>query len=224
VASIKRALSGRLPLIGFAGSPFTLACYMIEGRAGSEFATVRAMAYARPDLLDQVTDVNARAVAPYLRAQIDAGADVVMLFDTWGGLLPAWAWRRFSLEPMRAVLRALPPGVPTIVFTKGGGAWLDDLAQSGASCVGVDWMVDLQAARAEVGDRVAVQGNLDPLVLTTDQTTVEREARRVLDAAGSRPGHVFNVGHGLIPTTKPELVEVLVETVKRSAPVRAAAV
>jgi uroporphyrinogen decarboxylase len=216
VASIKRALSGRVPLIGFAGSPFTLACYMIEGRGSSDFATVRAMAHARPDLLARLTDVNARAVAPYLRAQIDAGADVVMLFDTWGGLLPAWAWRRFSLEPMRAVLRALPARVPAIVFTKGGGAWLDDLASIGASCVGVDWTVDLHAARAKVGDRVALQGNLDPLVLTTDASTVERETRRVLDAAGPRPGYIFNVGHGLTPATQPELVEVLVEAVRRS--------
>jgi len=220
VASIKRALRGRVPLIGFAGSPFTLACYMIEGGGSSDFAKVRRMAYARPDLLQRLTDINAQAVAAYLNEQIAAGADAVMLFDTRGGMLSAAAYRRFSLQSMRSVLAALAPprdgaSVPTIVFTKGAGAWLEDLAGCGASCIGLDWTVDIAAARAQIGERAAVQGNLDPLVLLTDPQTVAREAEAVVRGAGVVPGHVFNLGHGIVPGTPPEHVGVLVETVHR---------
>ncbi|MEO6929654.1 MAG: uroporphyrinogen decarboxylase, partial [Casimicrobiaceae bacterium] len=161
VAEIKRALKGSVPLIGFAGSPFTLAAYMIEGGGSDDgFARVRRMAAARPDLLQRIVDVNAEAVAAYLCAQVEAGADVVMLFDTWGGLLPAAAWRRYSLATMQAVLAKLPAGVPSILFTKGGGSWLSDLAASGAACIGLDWTVDLARARATHGANVALQGNL----------------------------------------------------------------
>ncbi|MBS0321370.1 MAG: uroporphyrinogen decarboxylase [Proteobacteria bacterium] len=212
-AEIKRGLHGRVPLIGFAGSPFTLACYMIEGRGGSDFATVRRMAAARPDLLARIVDVNARAVSAYLAGQVAAGVDAVMLFDTWGGLLPWEAYARFSLAPMRAILSTLPPALPTIAFTKGGAQWLDALAGCGASCIGLDWTADLAAARARVGDRVALQGNLDPLVLTTDDRTVETAVRATLAAAGPAPGYVFNLGHGIVPDTSPELVDVLVRTV-----------
>jgi uroporphyrinogen decarboxylase len=220
VASIKRALDGRVPLIGFAGSPFTLACYMIEGSGSDDFATVRTMAAARPDLLDRLVEVNARAVAAYLREQVVAGADAVMLFDTWGGLLSAAGFRRFSLAPMRAVLASLAAdpatrATPTIVYTKGGGGWLDDLAACGANAVGLDWTVDLAQARRGIGQRVALQGNLDPLVLLTDPATVEREAAAVVHAAGPAPGHVFNLGHGIVPATPPEHVAALVETVHR---------
>ena len=221
VASIRTALAGRVPLIGFSGSPFTLACYMIEGGgSGADFATVRKLAYARPDLMQRIIDVNADAVALYLDAQIAAGADAVMVFDTWGGLLSAAAYRRWSLASMRAVLQRLRPGpggraIPTIVFTKGGGQWLDDIAACGAAAVGLDWTVDLAAARQRVGSRVALQGNLDPLVLLTDPATVAREAAAVVEAAGPAPGHIFNLGHGIQPTTPPEHVGVLVETVHR---------
>jgi uroporphyrinogen decarboxylase len=218
VREIKRSLKGRVPLIGFAGSPFTLACYMIEGAGSPDFASVRRMAYQRPDLLQRLVGVNATAVAAYLSEQIAAGADAVMIFDTWGGLLSTDGYRSFSLASMRAVLRALPPAadgrpVPTIVFTKGGGQWLDEIASCGASCVGVDWTVDLAAARLRVGARVALQGNLDPLVLLTDPSVVRREAAAVVRAAGPAPGHVFNLGHGIVPATPPENVAVLVETV-----------
>ena len=220
VREIKRALVDRVPLIGFAGSPFTLACYMIEGRGGTDFAQVRRMAYARPDLLAQLIDVNARAVAAYLREQIAAGVDAVMLFDTWGGLLSADHWRRFSLASMRFVLAELAGDphardVPSIVFTKGGGAWLDDMVSSGAACIGVDWTADLRAARTAIGDRVAIQGNHDPLVLLTDPETVARAAADIVHAAGPAPGHVFNLGHGIVPATPPENVAALVETVHR---------
>ena len=218
VAQIKRALDGRVPLIGFAGSPFTLACYMIEGGASADFAKVRAMAYARPDLLAHLVALNAQAVTAYLNGQIAAGVDAVMLFDTWGGLLSFSGYRQFSLAPMRDVLAALSPAadgrrVPSIVFTKGGGVWLDEIAACGADGVGLDWTVDIGAARAAVGSRVALQGNLDPLVLLTDPATVVREASAIVRAAGPAPGHIFNLGHGIVPATKPDNVAALVEAV-----------
>lgn len=218
VAQIKRALHGRVPLIGFSGSPFTLACYMIEGGGSADFATVRKMAYARPDLLAQITAVNARAVTAYLNEQIAHGADAVMIFDTWGGLLSADAYRRFSLAPMREIVAQLQPDqdgrpIPSIVFTKGGGAWLEEIASCGAACVGLDWTVDIAAARATIGKRVALQGNLDPLVLLTDPATVARAASAVVREAGPQPGHVFNLGHGIVPGTPPENVAALVEAV-----------
>ena len=213
IAEIKRALAGRVPLLGFAGSPFTLACYMIEGGGSDDFANVRKMAYARPDLLDRLVSINARAIAAYLREQIATGADAVMIFDTWGGLLPVDAYRRFSLEPMHSVLQALPAGVPTIVFSRHGTSALPALVESGASCVGLDWTVDLGAARRQFGQRVAFQGNLDPLVLLTDAVTIERLAKAVIAAAGEAPGYIFNLGHGVVPATPPENVEVLVDAV-----------
>ena len=218
----KRALAGRLPLIGFAGSPFTLACYMIEGSGSADFATVRRMAYQRPDLLHRLVAINARAVAAYLNEQILAGVDALMLFDTWGGMLSAEAYRAFSLASMRAVLAAIASGpdgrpIPTIVFTKGGGQWLDEIATCGASCVGLDWTSDLAAARRRVGARVALQGNLDPLVLLTDPKVVQREAAAVVRAAGSDPGHIFNLGHGIVPATPPDNVAALIEAVHRES-------
>jgi uroporphyrinogen decarboxylase len=221
VAAIKRALAGRVPLIGFAGSPFTLACYMIEGRGSSDdFATVRRMAYARPYLLDRLVDVNARAVTDYLNAQIRAGADAVMLFDTWGGLLSTAGYRRFSLATMARVLEGIEPNgagerVPTIVFTKGGGGWLSEIAAIGANALGLDWTMDIGAARERIGSEVALQGNLDPLVLTTDAPTVARETEALVRAAGPAPGHIFNLGHGIVPGTPPDNVAVLVDTVHR---------
>ena len=222
VRETKRALADRLPLIGFAGSPFTLACYMIEGSASPDFATVRRMAYRRPDLLHRLVAINARSVAAYLNEQVLAGADALMLFDTWGGVLAAEEFRSFSLASMRSVLAALAPGpdgreIPTIVFTKGGGQWLDEFATCGASCVGVDWTTDLAAARRRVGARVALQGNLDPMVLLTDPIVVQREAAGVIRAAGPDPGHIFNLGHGIVPATPPENVAALVEAVHRES-------
>jgi uroporphyrinogen decarboxylase len=218
VAQIKRALRDRVPLIGFCGSPFTLACYMIEGAGSADFATVRKMAYRRPDLLDALTALNARAVTAYLNEQIAHGADAVMIFDTWGGLLSSAAYRRFSLAPMRDVVANLARDseggpMPSIVYTKGGGHWLEAIAACGASCVGLDWTVDIAAARAQVGDRVALQGNLDPVVLLTDPATVAREAAAIVRAAGPAPGHIFNLGHGIVPGTPPENVAALVEAV-----------
>lgn len=220
VSEIKRALAGRVPLIGFAGSPFTLACYMIEGGGSADFATVRKMAFARPELLDRLVAVNADAVAQYLEGQVSAGADALMLFDTWGGLLSPAAYRRFSLGPMCRILARLPHHVPTIVFTKGAGASLPAIVDSGASCVALDWTTDLADARRRFGSRVALQGNLDPLALLTDPKTVERVAVAMVDAAGPAPGYIFNLGHGIVPATPTENIDALVDAVHRAGPAR----
>ncbi len=218
VREIRRALRGRVPLIGFAGSPFTLACYMVEGGSSTDFGTVKTMLYRRPDLLHRLLEVNARAVAEYLNAQIEAGAQAVMLFDTWGGTLAHAAYLEFSLAYIRRVIGSLAreaagERVPSIVFTKGGGPWLESIAACGCDAVGVDWTVSLADARRRVGDRVALQGNLDPLVLLADPAAVRREAKRTLADFGPGPGHVFNLGHGIVPATPPEHVALLVESV-----------
>ncbi len=217
VATIKRALGGKVPLIGFAGSPFTLACYMIEGGGSADFARVRRMLYARPDLLHRILSVNAEAVASYLAQQVAHGADVLMVFDTWGGLLTSDSYGHFSLAYIRTVLdrvrRASDAATPTIVFTKGGGQWLERIADTGCSAVGVDWMTDIGAARTRVGARVALQGNLDPLALLATPDVVRAQASTILDAAGTAPGFIFNLGHGIVPSTPPENVAALVEFV-----------
>jgi uroporphyrinogen decarboxylase len=217
VAAIKRALDGELPLIGFAGSPFTLACYMIEGEGGIDFGRTRRMLYARPDLLHRVLAINAEATASYLIEQVRHGVDAVMIFDTWGGLLAAGAYAQFSLAYVERVLarlhEACGASVPTIVFTKGGGQWLERIAGCGCDAVGIDWTTDIGAARARIGARVAVQGNLDPQILLTTPEAIEREARAVLQAAGPDPGHIFNLGHGVLPQTPPENVAALVAVV-----------
>ena len=220
VALIRKSLAGRVPLIGFAGSPFTLACYMIEGGGSDDFRTVKTMLYSRPDLLHRLLEVNAQAVAQYLNAQIEAGAQAVMVFDTWGGSLSHAAYEEFSLAYSRKVLAALTRShegrkVPRILFTKGGGPWLEAMAESGADALGVDWQTDLGAARKRVGERVALQGNMDPMALFAPPEAVQREARRVLDAFGGGPGHVFNLGHGISQHTPPEHVAALVEAVHR---------
>jgi uroporphyrinogen decarboxylase len=225
VREIRRALAGRVPLIGFAGSPFTLACYMVEGGASADFRTVKTMLYRRPDLLHRLLEVNARAVADYLNAQIEAGAQVVMLFDTWGGALAHDAYLEFSLAYTGRVVASLAreaagERVPSIVFTKGGGPWLERIAACGCDAVGIDWTVSLADARRRIGARVALQGNLDPLVLLTDAAAVRREAERTLADFGTGPGHVFNLGHGIVPATPPEHVAALVETVHQASRAR----
>jgi len=225
VASIRRALAGRVPLIGFSGSPWTLACYMVEGAGSDDYRLVKSMLYARPDLMHRILAVNAEAVAAYLNAQIDAGAQAVMLFDSWGGVLADGAFQAFSLAYTRRVVQALRREhegrrVPVIVFTKGGGPWLEAIADLGADVVGLDWTVNLGRARAAVGDRVALQGNLDPAVLFAPPEVVAREAVAVLDsfgppqrADGGWDGHVFNLGHGINQHTPPDHVAALVEAV-----------
>jgi uroporphyrinogen decarboxylase len=229
VASIRRALAGRVPLIGFAGSPWTLACYMVEGAGSSDYRLVKTMLYARPDLLHRILAVNADAVALYLNAQIDAGAQAVMIFDSWGGVLADGAFQAFSLAYTARVLGQLRRDadgrrVPRIVFTKGGGPWLEAIAGLGADVVGVDWTVNLGQARRRVGAGIALQGNLDPAVLFADAGTIGAEVAASLasfgrpDAAGAANGHVFNLGHGISQHTPPEGVLALVDALHERSP------
>ncbi len=225
VTSIRKALNGRVPLIGFSGSPWTLACYMVEGGGSDDYRLVKTLLYSRPDLMHRILDINARAVTTYLNAQIDAGAQAAMVFDSWGGVLADGAFQRFSLDYTRRVVQGLQreqdgQRVPVIVFTKGGGPWLDEIAACGADVVGLDWTVHLGRARARVGGQVALQGNLDPSVLFAPPEVVAREAVAVLDsfgrpqrADGSWDGHVFNLGHGISQHTPPEHVSALCEAV-----------
>jgi uroporphyrinogen decarboxylase len=213
VRESKRALAGRVPLIGFSGSPFTLACYMVEGAGSDDWRSVKTMLRERPALLHRILEVNARAVAAYLDAQIEAGADVVMLFDTWGGILEGPQYEEFSLRYSREIFRQVTR-VPTILFTKGGGAWLDAMAASGCACVGLDWTTDARAARQIAASRVALQGNLDPAALFLPPERVREAARKVLDSFGTEPGHVFNLGHGLQPRTPVDSVAALVDEVR----------
>jgi uroporphyrinogen decarboxylase len=225
VTSIRRALDGRVPLIGFSGSPWTLACYMVEGAGSDDYRLVKTLMYSRPDLMHRLLDINAQAVTAYLNAQIDAGAQAVMIFDSWGGVLADAAFHSFSLQYTRRVVAGLQrekggQRIPVIVFTKGGGLWLESLAGCGADVIGLDWTVNLGQARAQVASRVALQGNLDPNVLFAPPDVIAREAVAVLDsfgapqrADGGWDGHVFNLGHGISQHTPPEHVTALVDAV-----------
>jgi uroporphyrinogen decarboxylase len=221
VTQIRKTLDGRVPLIGFSGSPWTLACYMVEGRGSDDFRTVKSMLYDRPDLMHHILQINATAVAAYLNAQIEAGAQAVMIFDTWGGALADGVYQAFSLAYMRQVIAQLKrehdgARIPCIVFTKGGGLWLDEIADSGADAVGLDWTVNLGKARAQVGHKVALQGNLDPNVLFAKPEQIHAEVERVLQSFGkpeAGSGHVFNLGHGISQFTPPESVTALVDAV-----------
>lgn len=226
VRTIKAALAARVPLIGFAGSPWTLATYMIEGRGSRDFRHAKAMRYDAPQLLQALLDRLVDAVAEYLAAQAAAGADALMIFDTWGGALDPAGYREFSLAPMQGIVKRLAqraPGVPVILFSKGCAAHLPALAASGAAGLGVDWTIDLADARAAVGDRVALQGNLDPIALFATPERIQTQVARVLSSYGSGPGHIFNLGHGILPGTPPEHVAALVEAVHRGSAVGATA-
>ncbi len=220
VAEIRRALAGSVPLIGFSGSPWTLACYMVEGGSSEDFRTVKTMAYDRPDLMHRILKVTTDAVIAYLNAQIAAGAQAVMIFDSWGGALGHAAYREFSLAYMTQIVAGLTREadgrrVPNIVFTKGGGQWLEAIADTGCDAIGLDWTTDLADARRRVGHRVALQGNFDPMALFAAPDAIAREATRILDSFGDNAngGHVFNLGHGINQFTPPEHVTALVEAV-----------
>ena len=221
VTQIRTEINGRVPLIGFSGSPWTLACYMVEGQGSREFHTIKKMLYARPDLMHRILDINATAVAQYLNAQIDAGAQAVMIFDSWGGALADGAYQEFSLRYMEKVVSQLQREkdgvrIPAIVFTKGGGIWLEEMANIGADALGLDWTMNLGRARALVGDRVALQGNLDPAILFASPEQIRVEVERSLTAYGTPSegsGHVFNLGHGISQFTPPESVTAMVEAV-----------
>ena len=218
VSQVRRALDNEVPLIGFSGSPFTLACYMVEGGGSSDFHNLKRMLYSRPELLHRILEVTAASVTAYLNAQIERGAQAVMVFDTWGGVLSHAAFHTFSLAYLKRVVGGLKrvhegARVPSIVFTKGGGLWLESLADCGSDALGLDWTIEIGAGRRRVGNRVALQGNLDPAVLLSTPEAVRREAEQVLAAFGSGTGHVFNLGHGVSQFTPPENVAMLVDVV-----------
>jgi len=218
VSEIRKALDNRVPLIGFSGSPFTLACYMVEGRGGTEFREIKTMLYQRPELLHHILDVNAQAVTAYLNAQIESGAQAVMIFDTWGGALSHGAYKEFSLRYMQQIVAGLKREhegmrIPSIVFTKGGGLWLEAIADIGCDAVGLDWTIDIGDARRRVGDKVALQGNLDPSVLFASPEVIAKEVAKILLSYGNGSGHVFNLGHGISQFTPPENAAALVNAV-----------
>jgi uroporphyrinogen decarboxylase len=219
VRQIRQALGGRVPLIGFAGSPFTLACYMVEGSGSSDWRTVKVMLNSRPDLLHHILEVNTRAVIDYLNAQIQAGAQAVMLFDTWGGTLSHPDYETFSLAYSRKILKSLikeadGARVPSVLFTKGGAPWFNEILASGSDAVGLDWTMDPRLARKLAAGRVALQGNLDPATLFAPPDSVRAAVRGVLDRFGPAPGHVFNLGHGILPKTPVDSVAALVDEVR----------
>ena len=219
VASIKQALNNRVPLIGFSGSPFTLACYMIEGGGSRDFRLVKEMLYRRPDLLHRVLEINANAVTLYLNEQIAAGANAVQIFDTWGGVLSDKAFGEFSLQYITKIINGLTKTdansnpIPVIVFVKGGGLWLEQMADCGATALGLDWTVNIKDARRRVGDKVALQGNFDPFALFGTKQSIETEVARILADYGRGSGHIFNLGHGIHQLTDPERVKDLVNAV-----------
>jgi len=218
VAQIRKTLDNQVPLIGFSGSPFTLACYMVEGCGGTDFRQIKTMLYQRPDLLHHILNINAQAVIAYLNAQIESGAQAVMIFDTWGGALSHNAYQEFSLRYMSQILAGITreyggTRIPAVVFTKGGGLWLESIANSGCDAVGLDWTVDIAEARRRIGDKVALQGNLDPAVLFAAPEVITAETEKILAGYGNGSGHVFNLGHGISQFTPPESALTLVEAV-----------
>ena len=223
VRLIRQSLAGRVPLIGFAGSPWTLATYIVEGGSSREFSRIKYMLYEQPALLHKLLDVLTRAVTQYLNAQIAAGAQAVMLFDTWGGALTPPAYREFSLQHMNAIVQNLKREqegrrVPVVLFTKGGGPWLEDMAESGCDALGIDWTQDLADARRRVGDKVALQGNLDPGALYASPEVIRDQVWKTLANFGHGSGHVFNLGHGIHPDVPPEHVAAMVSAIHDLSP------
>ena len=224
VAATRAALDGSVPLIGFSGSPWTLACYMVEGGGSREFAAAKTMAFDQPELMHQLLDVLADSVADYLSCQIEAGAQAVQIFDTWGGILSAAAYQEFSLSYMTRIIRQLPMEhegrrVPIILFTKHGGPCLREMAMSGADCIGLDWTMDLRKARSQAGKLVALQGNMDPACLRASPQRIKEEVAALLERYGPGHGHIFNLGHGITPDIDPEHVAAFVDAVRELSPV-----
>ncbi len=218
VSVIRRELNGSVPLIGFSGSPWTLATYMIEGSGSKDFRHAKSFMYNQPQAMHLLLDKLARAVADYLNAQIAAGAQAVQIFDTWGGVLSTPAYRQFSLAYMKKVVQQLTRvsegrEVPVILFTKNGGLWLEDIADSGCDCVGLDWTIDIGRARERIGSKVSLQGNMDPSILYATPEAIRAEVGRILQDFGPGNGHVFNLGHGITPDVDPQNVAVFVESV-----------
>ena len=220
VAQIRKTINGRVPLIGFSGRPWTLATYMVEGKGGTDFLNIKKMAYARPDLLHHILETNAQTVIQYLNAQIAAGAQAVMVFDSWGGALSHNAYIEFSLNYMKKIVAGLTKSndgrkVPCTIFTKGGALWLEQQVEVGADCLGLDWAVDIGEARKRVGGKVALQGNLDPAILLSTPAAIEKEVVSILASYGKGDGHVFNLGHGITQWTPPENAATMLEAVRK---------
>jgi uroporphyrinogen decarboxylase len=224
VRLIRKELDGRVPLIGFSGSPWTLATYMVEGGSTKNFARIKGMMFEQPALMHQLLQTTADSVIAYLNAQVHAGAQAIMLFDTWGGTLTTRDYLEFSLDYMKQIIAGLVrehegQKIPVIVFTKGGAQWLEQIADCGCDAVGLDWTIDIGEARKRIGDRVALQGNMDPCVLYASPERIRTEVASVLDSYGNGNGHVFNLGHGIHPTIDPEHMAAMVEAVHQlSAP------
>ena len=220
VSLIRRELDGSVPLIGFSGSPWTLATYMVEGGGTKDFAKVKGLAYSDPAAMHLLLNRTANAVIDYLNAQVAAGAQALMVFDTWGGVLSTRDYQEFSLHYLQQIVdglqRVTPEGqkIPVILFTKNGGQWLDKMADTGCDALGVDWTTELSDARARTQDRVALQGNLDPSVLYAEPARIQQEVHRVLDSYGDGPGHVFNLGHGIHQYVDPDHVTVMIDAVQ----------
>jgi uroporphyrinogen decarboxylase len=223
VSLIRRELAGQVPLIGFSGSPWTLATYMVEGASSKDFRHIKALAYDQPEVLERLLNKTAQAVTAYLNAQVEAGAQALMIFDTWGGALAHDAYERFSLRFARQIIEGLirerdGRRIPVVFFTKGGGLWLEQIAGCGADALGVDWTLSLSEARRRVGDQVALQGNLDPSVLYASPHVIQAEVARVLAEFGHGSGHVFNLGHGVHPQIPPDHVAAMIEAVQAQSP------
>ena len=223
VSTIRKDLNGSVPLIGFSGSPWTLATYMVEGGSSKQFGKVKGMMFEQPKMMHQILDVLADSVTAYLNAQIEAGAQAVQIFDTWGGLLTPRDYKAFSLDYMAKIVDGLIKEkdgrkVPCILYTKGGGQWLHQMADAGADCLGIDWTMDMADARAQVGDRVALQGNMDPTVLYASPERVRQEVKSVLESYGKGEGHIFNLGHGIHPGIDPETVDAFINAVVDYSP------
>jgi uroporphyrinogen decarboxylase len=218
VSVIKKSLKGRVPLIGFTGSPWTLATYMVEGGSSKSFSKVKGLMFENPNHMHQLLNVLAETVIDYLNNQIEAGADSVMIFDTWGGLLNKQSYEDFSLRYMTKIVAGIQrhyegKTIPVTLFTKGGSAWLEQIALSGCDAIGLDWTIELGDAERRVGSQVALQGNLDPSVLYAKPEVIVAEVNKVLDQFKGDTGHVFNLGHGITPDVNPENMKVLVDAV-----------
>jgi uroporphyrinogen decarboxylase len=219
VSQIRKSVNKRVPLIGFSGSPWTLATYMVEGKGGTDFLNTKKLMYSRPELLHHILEVNAQTIIQYLNAQIAAGAQAVMIFDSWGGALSHNAYTEFSLDYMQKIVNGLTKEaegrkVPSIVFTKGGALWLEAQAEIGADALGLDWAVDIGQARKRVGNKVALQGNLDPAILLSTPEAIEKEVASILASYGHGNGHVFNLGHGITQWTPPENAACMLKAVR----------
>ncbi len=223
VSLIRKDLQGRVPLIGFSGSPWTLATYMVEGGSSKSFQKIKSLMYNEPELMHQMLDKLAQSVALYLNAQIAAGAQAVMIFDTWGGMLATEEYQQFSLayaKRVKELLNTEQDGekIPVIFFTKGGGLWLETMADGGFDALGLDWQTDIALARQRVGDKVALQGNMDPVALYAQPGAIVEKVKSILDKYGEGSGHVFNLGHGILPDVNPEHVKAMVDAVHQYSP------